>query len=71
MHGFAIPELIEVDRPLMAIEMTLVRPPFLLDFGKVYLSIGSRLIGMMPRSSGTGTRKDTRISASVGRRCFR
>jgi hypothetical protein len=37
MHGFAIPELIEVDRPLMAIEMTLIRPPFLLDFGKVYL----------------------------------
>jgi hypothetical protein len=35
--GFAVPELIAVDKSLMAIEMTLVQPPFLLDFGKVYL----------------------------------
>lgn len=39
LQGFAVPELIDLDKALMAIEMTLVQPPFLLDFGKVYLDM--------------------------------
>lgn len=35
--GFAVPELEGYSNELMAIEMTIVEPPFLLDFGKVYL----------------------------------
>lgn len=34
---FAVPRLIDWDEPLMAIEISIVSPPFLLDFGKVYL----------------------------------
>ncbi len=37
LQGFAIPRLIDFDDPLMAIEISIVAPPFLLDFGKVYL----------------------------------
>lgn len=37
VQGFAVPRLIDVDESLMAIEMSIVSPPFLLDFGKVYL----------------------------------
>jgi len=35
--GFAVPELIDSDDQLNVIEIKIVRPPFLLDFGKVYL----------------------------------
>jgi hypothetical protein len=35
--GFVIPDLIDCDDELLALEMSIVRPPFLLDFGKVYL----------------------------------
>jgi hypothetical protein len=35
--GFAVPELIDFDTELLAIEIKIVSPPFLLDFGKVYL----------------------------------
>lgn len=35
--GFAVPRLIDFDDPLLAIEISVVSPPFLLDFGKVYL----------------------------------
>jgi hypothetical protein len=34
--GFAIPRLIGWDDSLKAIEMSIVEPPYLLDFGKVY-----------------------------------
>jgi hypothetical protein len=34
---FAVPRLIDTDEQLLGIEMTIVSPPFLLDFGKVYL----------------------------------
>jgi len=37
IQGFAIPRLIDSDESLLAIEMTIVSPPFLLEFGKVYL----------------------------------
>lgn len=37
IHGFAVPRLIDCDESLMAIEISVVSPPFLLDFGKVYL----------------------------------
>ena len=37
ISGFAVPELIGCHSSLMVIEMTIVSPPFLLDFGKVYL----------------------------------
>jgi hypothetical protein len=35
--GFAIPQLQGFDEQLMIIEIGLVRPPYILDFGKVYL----------------------------------
>jgi hypothetical protein len=35
--GFAVPELFGCDDELLVIEMSLVKPPFVLDFGKVYL----------------------------------
>ena len=37
LGGFDIPMLEGCDHQLMVIEMTLVEPPYLLDFGKVYL----------------------------------
>jgi len=37
ISGFAVPELIDMDAELLVVEMTIVQPPFLLDFGKVYL----------------------------------
>ena len=37
MEGFAIPFLVGYDETLWVIEMPIVRPPYLLDFGKVYL----------------------------------
>lgn len=37
ISGFAVPELLDFDSELMVIEIKIVRPPFLLDFGKVYL----------------------------------
>lgn len=37
ISGFAVPELIGFHARLKVIEMKIVRPPFLLDFGKVYL----------------------------------
>ena len=36
LNGFQIPRLIRQDEPLRAIEMTIVRPPFLLDFASAY-----------------------------------
>ncbi len=33
----SVPRLIDADQELLAIEMSLVQPPYLLDFGKVYL----------------------------------
>ncbi len=35
--GLAVPLLIDHDDNLMVVEMEIVQPPFLLDFGKVYL----------------------------------
>ncbi len=35
--GFAVPQLIDFDDEYRAIEMGVVRPPYILDFGKVYL----------------------------------
>ena len=37
LAGFAIPSLIGFDDSLMVIEMDIVNPPYLIDFGKVYL----------------------------------
>ncbi len=37
IQEFAVPRLIGWDEPLMAVEISIVAPPFLLDFGKVYL----------------------------------
>ena len=37
IFGFHIPQLIDFDDHLMAIEMTTVRPPFVLDFAAAYL----------------------------------
>jgi hypothetical protein len=39
ISGFAIPELLDVDEELKVLEIKLVQPPFLLDFGKVYLDM--------------------------------
>ena len=38
IHGFAVPHLFDYDDALMVVEMAIVRPPFILDFGKVYLN---------------------------------
>jgi hypothetical protein len=35
--GLAVPIMLGFDRAIMVIEMTIVQPPYLLDFGKVYL----------------------------------
>ena len=35
--GFWVPQLIGHDASLLVIEMSIVKPPFVLDFGKVYL----------------------------------
>ena len=35
--GFTVPKLVEFDDELWVIEMGLVKPPFVLDFGKSYL----------------------------------
>lgn len=37
LHGLAIPELLGNESDLLVIEMTILRPPFLLDFGKAYV----------------------------------
>ncbi|QDT70269.1 hypothetical protein MalM25_32150 [Planctomycetes bacterium MalM25] len=37
LHGHYIPHLLNFDDELLVIEMTIVRPPFLLDFGKAYV----------------------------------
>jgi hypothetical protein len=37
IQGFAVPQLINFDETLLAVEISMVSPPFLLDFGKVYL----------------------------------
>lgn len=35
--GHRVPQLVAWDEDLLAIEMTIVKPPFLLDFGDAYL----------------------------------
>ena len=37
IHGLAVPKLLDSNDGLWAIEMSVVQPPFLLDFGKIYL----------------------------------
>jgi hypothetical protein len=37
IRGFAVPQLLEYDTRCRVIEMTTVRAPYLLDFGKCYL----------------------------------
>jgi hypothetical protein len=37
INGFAIPKLLDSHDGLLAIEMSVVQRPFLLDFGKIYL----------------------------------
>jgi hypothetical protein len=37
LREFAIPKLVDFDDDLLVVEMTIVSPPFLLDFGKVHL----------------------------------
>jgi len=39
IYGFTIPTLIDYSDSLMAIEMAIVQPPYLIDFGKAYLHI--------------------------------
>jgi hypothetical protein len=37
LRNFAVPKLVDFDDNLLVVEMTIVSPPFLLDFGKVHL----------------------------------
>jgi len=37
IHGFRVPQLIAFDDELLALEMTVVKPPFVLDFAGAYL----------------------------------
>jgi hypothetical protein len=39
LEGLTIPALIDFDDQLMVLEIEIVRPPFLLDFGKAYLDV--------------------------------
>jgi hypothetical protein len=36
IHGYAIPRLIDYSREWLVIEMEIVEPPYILDFGKAY-----------------------------------
>jgi hypothetical protein len=36
LRGFSVPELVDFDDELLVVEMTIVSPPFILDFGKVH-----------------------------------
>jgi hypothetical protein len=36
LRDFAVPKLVDFDDELLVVEMTIVSPPFLLDFGKVH-----------------------------------
>jgi hypothetical protein len=38
IYGFAIPRLIDFNDELRVVEMDIVQPPYILDFGKVYLN---------------------------------
>ena len=38
IDGFTIPHLIDSDSDLLVVEMTIVAPPFILDFGKAYIN---------------------------------
>ncbi len=35
VDGFEIPQLVDFEQRLLIVEMTIVEPPFILDFGKV------------------------------------
>ena len=37
LRGFVVPRLVEIDVDLLAIEITIVSPPFLLDFASAHL----------------------------------
>jgi hypothetical protein len=37
VRGFAVPQLVDHDEKLWCVEMTIVRPPFVLDFAGAYL----------------------------------
>ncbi len=39
LGGLNVPMLVDYDDQLLAIEITIVKPPYLLDFGKVYIDI--------------------------------
>lgn len=36
--GFTVPRLVDFDNELMVVEMDIVEPPYILDFGKAYLN---------------------------------
>ena len=38
LRGFVVPRLLRIDADLLAIEMTVVSPPFLLDFASAHLN---------------------------------
>ena len=44
VNGFAVPELVGYDDELLAIEMTMVSPPFVVDFASVVLDVDPELI---------------------------
>ncbi len=37
LNDFSVPSLVDHDDELLVVEMTIVQPPFVLDFGKVYI----------------------------------
>ncbi len=37
IYGYTIPTLIDFSNDLMVIEMSVVQPPYIIDFGKAYL----------------------------------
>ena len=39
IDGLEVPQLVRYDDDLLVVEMTIVRPPYLLDFGKAWLDL--------------------------------
>jgi hypothetical protein len=59
VRGHRVPQLVAWEDELLVIEMTIVWPPFLLDFGDAYLD---ESLSSLTRRSSSGTRKG--LSAS-------
>lgn len=70
LSGFAVPGLIDFHDRLKVIELKIVRPPFLLDFGKVYLDAPPPYWNDL-EIMGHWHAEGRETSASAGTMCYR